>query len=128
MHIRPPAFLWTSAIGLPDLNVLLPSLGTSLQGRTPEQATGLSADGRTIVGIGTHEIAPGQLREEAWIASLDGECYADCTGDGQLMIADFACVQARFGRGALYADCDGNLQLTIADFAGFQSEFVAGCP
>lgn len=55
-------------------------------------------------------------------------CYPDCTGDGQLTIADFSCFQTRFTQGDPYADCNGDGVLTIPDFACFQTKFVAGCP
>jgi serine protease AprX len=57
-----------------------------------------------------------------------GNCYPDCTGEGQLTIADFGCFQTAFVAGDPYADCDGLNGLTIADFGCFQTAFVAGCP
>ncbi len=55
-------------------------------------------------------------------------CYADCTAEGSLTIADFGCFQTRFVAGDPYADCNGGGGLTIADFGCFQTAFVAGCP
>ncbi len=55
-------------------------------------------------------------------------CYADCTGEGSLTIADFGCFQSKFAAGDPYADCNGSATLTITDFACFQSAFAAGCP
>ncbi len=55
-------------------------------------------------------------------------CYPDCTTDGQLTIADFACFQTRFVAADPYADCNAQGGLTIADFGCFQTRFVAGCP
>jgi hypothetical protein len=57
-----------------------------------------------------------------------GMCYADCTGDLNLLINDFACFQNDFANGGQYADCDYNGSLTIADFACFQTRFSQGCP
>ncbi len=58
----------------------------------------------------------------------DTPCYADCTKDGSLTVADFGCFQTRFVAGDPYADCNGAGGLTVADFGCFQTEFVAGCP
>ncbi len=53
-------------------------------------------------------------------------CYADCTGDGNLTIADFGCFQTAFVTEK--CDCTCSAGCTIADFACFQTAFVAGCP
>ncbi len=55
-------------------------------------------------------------------------CYADCSGNGVLTVADFGCFQTRFVAGDPYADCNGDGVLTVADFACFQTRFVTGCP
>ncbi len=57
-----------------------------------------------------------------------GACYADCTGDLNLLINDFACFQNSFASGGQYADCDYSGSLTIADFGCFQARFSQGCP
>lgn len=59
------AFLWTSSLGLVDLNLYLPTLGIDLTGWLLTDAGGVSADGRTIVGTGTHNGVA-----EAWLATL----------------------------------------------------------
>ncbi len=122
------ALLWTDTIGVVDLNVYLPTLGVNLDGWELTAAFGMSADGRTIVGHGMHEIAPGQSRTEAWIVRLGQECYPDCDHNAALTVADFTCFQAKFVASDPYADCDQNTQFTIADFVCFQIGFVAGCP
>ncbi len=55
-------------------------------------------------------------------------CYADCTGNGVLTVADFGCFQTRFVAGDPYADCNEDGVLTVADFGCFQTTFVAACP
>ncbi len=55
-------------------------------------------------------------------------CDPDCTGEGNLTIADFACFQMKFVAQAAYADCTHDGNFTIADFACFQASFVQGCP
>jgi len=59
------AMMWTPSLGMVDLNTYLPSLHVDLTGWTLTAANGVSADGRTIVGTGTHN---GQT--EAWVAQL----------------------------------------------------------
>ncbi len=59
---------------------------------------------------------------------LAAQCYADCTKDNLLTIADFGCHQTRFVAGNPGADCNADGNLTIADFGCFQTGFVAGCP
>ncbi len=61
-------------------------------------------------------------------SELPGACYADCSGDGALTVADFGCFQTRFVLQNPYADCNADGSLTIADFGCFQTKFVAGCP
>ncbi len=63
---------------------------------------------------------------EVWTFST--RCYADCTADGNLTIADFGCFQSQFGKGNPEADCNESGTLTIADFGCFQARFDAGCP
>ena len=55
-------------------------------------------------------------------------CYPDCTGEGQLTVADFGCFQTKFVAADPYADCNSDGQLTVADFGCFQTRFASGCP
>jgi len=59
------AMMWTPSLGIVDLNTYFPSLHLDLTGWTLTTANGVSVDGRTIVGTGTHN---GQT--EAWVAQL----------------------------------------------------------
>ena len=61
-----------------------------------------------------------------WIGCQN--CYADCTQDSQLTVADFGCFQTRFVLQDPYADCNADGFLTVADFGCFQTRFVTGCP
>ncbi len=69
-----------------------------------------------------------RLMANALLYTMADECYPDCTGDGNLTIADFGCFQAAFAGGNMYADCNASGTLTIADFGCFQSAFATGCP
>ena len=61
------AFIWDEVNGMRNLeSVLENDFGLDLTGWTLKQATGISADGLTIVGLGTN---PGGL-SEAWIAEV----------------------------------------------------------
>lgn len=62
------AFVWDAAHGMRDLSQVLAAEGLDLNGWTLRQATGISADGHSIVGWGTD---PGG-HTEAWIAVLPG--------------------------------------------------------
>jgi len=64
------AFLWTSALGMVDLNTYLPILGIDLTGWTLREARGISADGSTLVGWGWHDDGINGPRPEAWVAHL----------------------------------------------------------
>jgi probable HAF family extracellular repeat protein len=65
------ASLWTSSLGMVDLNPYLPTLGIDLSGWVLTNAAGLSYDGSVIVGNGTYN---GQPR--GWIAVVPEPCAA----------------------------------------------------
>jgi probable HAF family extracellular repeat protein len=91
------AYLWTHDLGMVDLNVYLPTLGIDLTGWTLETASGISADGTTIVGWGEHEYIPGRFREEAWIATVPAPCLADIARDGEINADDLFAVLEFWG-------------------------------
>jgi probable HAF family extracellular repeat protein len=59
-------FIWHAAEGMRDLEVVLSAVGLDLTGWGLGEARGLSADGRTIVGVGTNPDG----NTEAWIATI----------------------------------------------------------
>ena len=73
------AFVWDPANGMRSLAALLEERGVDLTGWTLSEATGMSADGRVVVGTGTNPA--GQM--EAWLAML-GDGVMDEDGDGVL--------------------------------------------
>ncbi len=76
-----------------------------------------------------HDLDVALIDEEEDIVMIhENTCYPECTGEGQLTIADFGCFQTKFVAQDPYADCTGDGQRTIADFGCFQTRFVAGCP
>lgn len=60
------AFLWTSSLGMVSLRDYLIAHGADLTGWSLASASGISADGRTIVGTGINP----QGQTEAWIATI----------------------------------------------------------
>ncbi len=48
------AFIWDASNGMRDLSIVLGTLGIDLTGWVLSDATGISADGLTIVGVGTN--------------------------------------------------------------------------
>jgi len=68
----PNAFVWTARDGMQRLDEVLADLGVDTDGWTLSLAFGVSADGTTIVGVGTN---PDGLTE-AWIAVLPARCTA----------------------------------------------------
>ena len=60
------AFIWDEPNGTQSLRDLLIDEGVDLTAWTLQAATGISADGRTIVGYGTNPLG----QTEAWIATV----------------------------------------------------------
>jgi probable HAF family extracellular repeat protein len=65
------AMMWTPSLGMVDLNTYFPSLHLDLTGWTLTSANGVSLDGQTIVGTGTHN---GQT--EAWVGQVPSSARA----------------------------------------------------
>lgn len=89
------------------------------------EATGISDDGRVIVGYGINTFGV----KEAWRVTLPSrECRIDLDGDGELTVFDFLAFGNLFDLADPRADIDGDGQFTIFDFLAFQTMFDAGCP
>jgi probable HAF family extracellular repeat protein len=132
----PEAVIWTQAGGMRRLKneLIAQGLGAQVQGWEFQRATGISADGRSIVGIGINPQGGG----EAFLARLGPPapppCYANCDGSTAqpvLNVLDFNCFLNRFTAGDAYANCDGSTSppaLNVLDFNCFLNRFTAGCP
>jgi hypothetical protein len=79
-----------------------------------------------------------QAQEVLVLGCRPGNCAADCTGDGVLDVADFACFLQKYAAGDPYANCDGSgiapgqvevvPKFNVADFSCFIRRFAQGCP
>jgi uncharacterized membrane protein len=129
------AFFWTQSGGMRSLGAELQAqgLGPAIAGWSFTRATGVSADGRTIVGTGTNPQGYG----EAFIARLGSgpaSCYANCdasTAPPVLNVQDFTCFLQRYAAGESYANCDQSTAspvLNVQDFTCFLQQYAAGCP
>lgn len=125
------AFIWTQDRGLRDLKeVLEADFGLNIAGHRLDYASGISADGLTIAGMG--QDSSGHTR--GWVAHLGTTCIANCDGSTSspvLNISDFICFLTRYAAGDPYANCDGSTSppiLNVNDFVCFQAKFAAGCP
>ena len=116
------AWRWSVERGVEDLTEVVAALGIAPPGTIIAGAHALSADGQTIGGT---YYAP---NPQAWVGRIPVSCYADCTHDLVLTVADFGCFQTRFAADHPYADCNHDGLLTAADFGCFQTRFVVGCP
>jgi probable HAF family extracellular repeat protein len=118
------AFLWKPATGMRPLSeVLLESGALAAAGWTLRDATGISDDGRVVVGWGID--AGGS--QAAWIAYLSLPCYPDIDESASLDLFDFLAFVNLFNAGSGYADCDQSGALDLFDFLCFTNAFNAGC-
>lgn len=126
------AFVWDAIHGMRNLRTVLADVGvTGANGWTLMQATGVSADGAAIVGIGINPSG----ETEAWLARLpvSGPCYANCDGSSVppiLNAQDFFCFMNLFAVADSTANCDHSTApptLNVIDFMCFINAFAAGC-
>lgn len=106
------AFYWTEASGAKNLRDLLAlSYGLDLNHWLLKDATGVSADGRTIVGMAEHYSDSAYLGQDAWIAHLPEP--ADFNGDGVVDASDLDAWKANVGLEASALNAQGD-----ADYDG----------
>lgn len=120
-------WLWSAATGTVPLGDHLTSLGVNLGSWSINEATGISADGAAMTGVGRLN---GQVR--GWIVTgLPAPCAADVDGDGFLDMADYAAFVACFEGGACptppASDFNRDGFLDFFDYADFVAAFELGC-
>lgn len=76
------ATIWTASLGMVDLNAYLASLGVDLTGWRLTTTTGVSADGRTLVGVGTFN-----GEDRGWVATIPAPGTAGVLGLAGLVAA-----------------------------------------
>ncbi len=123
------AFLWGADEGGRSSQDLLASdFGLDLMGWQLTDATGLSADGITIVGIGVNPSGDA----EAWVASVPLCAFPADTNDEDLINADgiqgFVDCLVAAGANCACADVESNPDLDIDDVAVFVKDLLAGLP
>ena len=115
------AVIWTNTRGLIDLNTYLPAHGINLTDWTLLVAYGISADGRTIVGSGSHNGLA-----EGWVVTLP-VCLGDFNLDGDISADDiFAFLSAWFARDPR-ADIDISGIVNEQDIFAYISAWFGGC-
>lgn len=78
----PIAFLWSSSLGMVDLNTYLPSIGVDLSDWTLTTTTGISFDGRVLTGTGTFD-----GEERGWVVTIPTPSSASLLALGGLLAA-----------------------------------------
>ncbi len=89
------AFIWDRTRGLRDLQNVLTELGVDTTGWVLRSATGISADGSVICGIGINPSG----NTEGWVAVIPPYCSADFDGTGFIDSDDFVAFVAAFTLG-----------------------------
>jgi len=126
------AFIWDPVHGMRDLNAaLVADFGLDLGGFQCFEVTGMSLDGKVLVGYGFDN--EGQKAFMVDLHTGPAPCYPNCdasTAQPVLNVNDFACFLNRFAAGDSYANCDGSTAapvLNVLDFGCFLNRFAAGC-
>jgi probable HAF family extracellular repeat protein len=92
--------LWTPNDGLVDARWYLSAAGVDMQGWFPASCTGITPDGRVIVGVATHFLEGGGSSWEAYLATIPRCGSPDFDRDGSVgtdsdIESFFACMAGR---------------------------------
>ena len=119
-------FYWTRAEGTRWLVDVLAEHGVTIpEGWRLEDAYGVSADGRTVVGWATKPDGLG----EGFVAYLGPACRADYNKDGQVTPDDVIAYLGAWAQRSIFADWDYDGLVNTRDVIAFLGEWVAkpGC-
>lgn len=116
------AFVWDVDLGMRNLQeVLTEDYDLDVSDWILHEATGISSDGQTIVGNGSHG---------AWIARLEVKPQADFDGDGDVDASDLSVWPTHYGKvaGATHkmGDTDSDGDVDGADFLTIQRQLGIG--
>ncbi|MFU8828114.1 MAG: secretion protein [Phycisphaerales bacterium] len=114
-------FIWTQADGMINLNDFVASQGVNTEGVTLALPLGISADGRTIVGLGSGGVG--------FVVTLPqaSDCPGDVTGSGGVDLADLNLVLANFGQTTDAGDANGDGVVDLADLNTVLANFGITC-
>jgi len=115
---------WIQPLGAGDLQELvgyINSLGADIPPSTSlEVIQAISSDGKKLIG---HTRIDG-----GWIITLEFECPADFTDDGELDFFDISAFLTAFSANDPSADFTGDSAFDFFDISAFITAFTNGCP
>jgi uncharacterized membrane protein len=133
-HDRAGVFLWREGMPPVDLAEMLVASGVDIDSWTFPEATGVSDDGRTVVGNVFKRVCECPFCDcllfNAGFRVMLGDgpaCAADFNHDGVLGSGDFFDFLGAFFRGELTADFNADDLVNSQDFFDYLLAFVAGC-
>jgi uncharacterized membrane protein len=118
------AFVWDAVHGARSLQLIVPSDRLNPTVLWLERATGISDDGRKIVGTG---LAADTLDSFAWEIELPADCVADFNADLTVDFFDYLDFVSAFDADDPRADLDTNGSIDFFDYLDFVAAFDAGC-
>lgn len=125
-NARHRPFIWTADRGMRNLqDIIRAELGLDLDNFDElVSATGVSADGRTIVGWGYNRDG----RAEGWIAFLGPICRADFNRDDVVDTLDLVAYLNAWVEESVFADWNYDALIDTRDVIAFLNDWVKGCP
>lgn len=116
------AAVWINGGAPQRLDTYLQSFGIDTTGWVFQRATGVSANGKTIVGTGLFNGVQSGFR-----AYTGDPCISDINIDGTSDFGDFLLFFNGFDQTQLWADVNGDGEVDFGDFLDFFNAFDVGC-
>jgi probable HAF family extracellular repeat protein len=116
------AFVWTQETGMRSVRSVLAAAGVDMTGWVLASATGVSSNGRTLVGFGVHD-----GRGEAWIATLPAACPGDFNGSGAVSVQDIFDFLSAYFANDLRADVNHSGSITVQDIFDYLMSYFTPC-